>query len=88
LTVGSEAKWRLLDFRRCDVLVIDDLGKGRLTEAVAGALYDLLEERTANKRVTLWTSNASLDDLLKMLPADCGGPIVRRLMDFSKIIQL
>ena len=87
-TTGEKARSRLETFRTCGVLVFDDLGKGRLTDTVAGALYDLIEERTAQGRVTLWTSNASLDDLLQMLPVDSGGPIVRRLVEFSTIIQL
>jgi DNA replication protein DnaC len=87
-TTGEKARSSLETFRTCGVLVFDDLGKGRLTDTVAGSLYDLIEERTAQGRVTLWTSNASLDDLLQMLPTDSGGPIVRRLMEFSTIIQL
>ena len=87
-TVGEKARARLETLRTCDALTLDDLGKGRLTDTVAGALYDLIEERTAQGRVTLWTSNASLDDLLQMLPFDSGGPIVRRLVEFSTIIQL
>ncbi|MDA7515252.1 hypothetical protein N8496_02780 [Akkermansiaceae bacterium] len=87
-TVGEQARASLRILRTCDTLTLDDLGKGRITDTVAGALYDLLEERTAQGRTTLWTSNASLDNLLQMLPADCGGPIVRRLLDFSTIIKL
>lgn len=87
-TVGEQARASLERLRTCDALTLDDLGKGRITDTVAGALYDLLEERTAQGRTTLWTSNASLDNLLQMLPSDCGGPIVRRLLDFSTIIKL
>ena len=87
-TVGEQARANLETLRTCDALTLDDLGKGRITDTVAGALYDLLEERTAQGRTTLWTSNASLDNLLQMLPSDCGGPIVRRLLDFSTIIKL
>ena len=87
-TIGERARRKLRDFQTCDVLALDDLGKGKITETVAGELYELIEERTAQGRVTLWTSNASLDDLLQMLPPDSGGPIVRRLIDFSTIIQL
>jgi DNA replication protein DnaC len=85
---GAKVRARLETFRACDVLTLDDLGKGRLTDTVAGVLYDLVEERTAQGRATLWTSNASLDDLIQMLPLDSGGPIVRRLHEFSTIIQL
>ena len=87
-TVGELARRDLASFQQCDTLVLDDLGKGSLTETVAGALYDLIEERSSQGRAMLWTSNASLDDLLSMLPKDCGWPIVRRLVDFSTIIQL
>lgn len=87
-TVGKKARARLEDLRTCDTLTLDDLGKGRITDTVAGALYDLIEERTAQGRTTLWTSNANLDELIQMLPPDSGGPIARRLAEFSTIIQL
>lgn len=88
VTVGEQAKKRLDFMRNCDVLALDDLGKGRLTETVAGAIYDILEERASRKLAIIWTSNATPDSLLNMLPKDSGGPIVRRLIEFSLIIRL
>lgn len=87
-SVGEEARKRLKSFRDCQFLVFDDLGKGRITETVAGGLYDLIEERVAEGRRTVWTSNATLQILLRMLPEDCGRPIVRRLAEFSTIIEI
>ena len=77
LTAGADMGDEVL------LVVAEDAG-----DTVAAALYDLIEERTSHGLVTLWTSNASLDDLLQMLPRDCGGPIVRRLIDFSLIIKV
>lgn len=86
-TVGETARDQIETIRSCDLVVFDDLGKGRLTETVAGAIYDLIEDRTANSRAVIWTSNAKLDDLLKMLPKDSGLPIIRRLIEFSVIVK-
>ncbi len=71
-------------------LFLDDIGKGKLSEAVQAHLHDVLEERTANLRPTLWTSNASGGELAAMFTKDHAEPFLRRLAspEFSTIVRL
>lgn len=85
---GHEAGQYTAKLRRTGVLFIDDLGKGKLTDAVQAHLFDILEERTANLRPTLWTSNAGGKALAAMFSKDRADPFLRRLTEFSKIIKL
>jgi len=69
------------------LLLIDDLGKQKFTERAELELYDILESRTANMKPTIITANSDGGQLLKMLSADRGEPILRRLQQFSKVIK-
>jgi DNA replication protein DnaC len=88
----SEIKNKAIDrIRRaytCHILLLDDLGKGRLPASAEELLYDLIDERTERGLPVIWTSNANADQLHSMLSADRGQPILRRLAEFSTIINL
>jgi DNA replication protein DnaC len=84
--VKTKARDDLYNCRRADILLLDDLGKGKLTDRAEEELYDLLEKRTTRRVPTIWTANAGGDDLLGKLSADRGPAILRRLTDFSDII--
>lgn len=84
----AEARHRLETLRRVQVVLIDDLGKAPSTERTDAELEDLVEERTANRRPILWTSNGSASWLAKRLGNDRGEPFVRRLSEFSTIVCL
>lgn len=75
---------------RAPFLFLDDIGKGKLTDAVQAHLHDVLEERTAHLRPTLWTSNAGGGELAAMFTADHREPFLRRLAssEFSTIVRL
>jgi DNA replication protein DnaC len=68
------------------ILLIDDIGKGKMTDRAEMELFDLLETRTSHKLPTIWTANAKGDDLLRMMSEDRGEPIIRRLSEFSEIV--
>lgn len=70
------------------VLFVDDVGKGRLTDRVEAEFYYLLERRTAYGKPTLWTSNSNAAALLRLFSADRGEPIVRRLAEFSHVVNI
>lgn len=77
--------------RRCcssRVLLLDDLGKGVATERAEETLWQLLEYRTSHGLPTIWTTNAGADALTATFSADRGPAIVRRLVEFSKIIEV
>lgn len=82
------AKATLDGFQRCDVLLIDDVGKPPPTERADAELEELVEVRTCNLRPILWTANGSSAWLIKRMGDDRGEPLVRRLSEFSKIITI
>lgn len=85
---SDKAKKHLESFRKCDMLAFDDLGKQRWTDSVESAFFDLLEERYAECKGMIWTANASLENLEKMLSDDRAKPIIGRLSEASNIVEL
>lgn len=87
----AEARREAIDvLGRCrgvSVLLLDDLGKQKMTERVELELFDVLEWRTSHAKPTIWTANASPAALKQMMSADRGEPILRRLMEFSEVIN-
>lgn len=73
--------------RRTKVLLLDDLGKNKMTERAELELFDLLEHRSSHELPIIWTANAAKGDLRKMLSSDRGEPILRRLSEFTNIIN-
>jgi chromosomal replication initiation ATPase DnaA len=73
--------------RKVRVLLIDDLGKNKFTERAELEFFDLLEHRTSHEMPVIWTANAEGTTFLKMLSSDRGEPILRRLSEFTKIID-
>jgi hypothetical protein len=69
-----------------DVLLIDDLGKGTMSERAEEEFYGILEERTSHHRPTIWTANSNGNELLAKFSADRGEAILRRLTEFSEIV--
>jgi len=74
--------------RYVDLLLIDDLGKSRMTERCEVEFFDLLEYRTSHLLPTLWTANARGNELLALMSPDRGEPILRRLAEFSEIVTV
>ena len=74
---------RLVD---CSLLVIDDLGKERLTQRMESDLFAIIDERTSNKRSTIITTNyngSGLSD--RFSNGETGSAIIRRLKDYFRI---
>lgn len=65
--------------RKVKALLIDDLGKGRLTERAESELYDILETRTSHELPTIWTSNSNAQGLRSMFSQDRADALIRRL---------
>lgn len=87
--VKRDARDALQRLNRFQLILIDDLGKSKMTERVETELFSLLEERTSHLLPTIWTANtAEGDELLKMLSPDRGEPIIRRLAEFSQVVTL
>lgn len=73
--------------RSSAILLLDDLGKQKMTDRGETELYDVLEHRTTNLKPTIITTNATGDQLKKMISEDRRQPILRRISDFSEIIK-
>lgn len=74
--------------RRTKVLLLDDLGKQKMTERAELELFDLLEHRTSHELPVIWTANAGRETLKQMLSPDRGEPILRRLAEFTKVVTV
>jgi len=70
--------------RGAKILLLDDLGKERLTDTVEGELYDLLEHRTSKRLPIVWTGNSDGEALGNMLSQDRREAILRRLAQFGR----
>jgi|688.fasta_scaffold289075_1 hypothetical protein len=75
----------LENLRVVDLLLIDDLGKGRLTLAVASELFALFNHRHSHELRTIWTSNSSPEVIAAGLPEDMAGSFAGRILESSKI---
>jgi DNA replication protein DnaC len=76
--------------RKChsvDILLIDDLGKQKFTDRAELELFDILDHRSSHMLPVIWTANADGRALKAMLSPDRGDPILRRLTEFSTIIN-
>ena len=75
--------------RRAQVLVLDDLGKNKMTDRAEATLYELLEERTSHMLPTIWTSNARAKELHAMFSPDRADAMLRRLgSDFNRVVKV
>lgn len=55
---------QLIDFiKKIDVLILDDLGVENPTPWVKSIFYSILDGRMDNKKITIFTSNLSMDEL-------------------------
>lgn len=77
---------------KCDLLFIDDLGKGKFSPAVAEGFFRILNHRHDYNLCTIWTANSSPQQIASMLPdilvEDMSGPFVGRLVECSSIYNL
>lgn len=72
--------------KSADALLIDDIGKGRLTPSAEEVLFDILDYRSENQRPVFWTSNANSQDMTAMMSKDRADAMIRRLVEFCKIV--
>lgn len=68
------------------LLFLDDLGKGRMTERTEAELFGLLDRRFSDGRPVLLTCNFSAEALAAKVSEDRGAPLVRRLKEFCEPI--
>jgi len=70
------------DLLHCDFLLIDDLGKEKLTTTVGAALYELMDQRLAHNRWMAFTTRFTGDQLEdRFIDTHLGRDIRRRIQD-------
>lgn len=74
----------------CDLLVVDDLGRERVTDWWLEQLQRIVDARCANQRRLIVTTNsgASADDAYEHLVTRYGHPVVERLIDDGGVLIL
>ncbi len=76
-------------FAHVEVLMLDDLGKERLTERVEAFLFELLDHRLSWRRTTILTTNHVGADLAaKFTDPERGAALVRRLKEFCHALPV
>jgi DNA replication protein DnaC len=73
------------ELAECPLLVLDDLGKERLTPRMASDLFAVIDKRTTSSKPTIITTNFNGDGLIdRFQPQDkeTGIALVRRLRDY------
>lgn len=88
-SLGSEEaiQWKR-EMSVIDVLFIDDFGKFKLTERVEADLFEIMEQRTQNRKPLLLTTNFDGKELLSKMSPDRGAPFVARLREFTTAVNL
>ena len=81
----DEARSLLKRCMAADVLLLDDIGKPRMTPTRVEAMEVLIETRTSKDRPILWSANSGSDWLIEYFGGDSGKAITRRLAEFSEI---
>lgn len=81
--------YTLSTIRNRDVLIIDDLGKEKLTEWKYEQLFDIIDHRYGFEKTTIITSNYSLSDLAKRYGDNVGGQaIVSRIAEMCEQMDM
>jgi primosomal protein DnaI len=76
--------------RVCDapILFIDDMFKGKMTDAQSHAAHGVLERRSAYRRPTFCTSNVDGDNLSsRVIEPTTAESILRRITEFCDVVE-
>jgi hypothetical protein len=87
-TLGDKSRNKIAEYTRADWLLIDDIAKEKPTERFEITFYNLLEHRTSHCRPIIWTTNMPAAKFMARFSEDRSEPIIRRLVEFAKIILL
>ena len=82
------AKERIRQAYRSKLLLIDDIGKGRLSPTAEELLFDIIDERTERGLPIIWTSNSGAKALREMLSQDRADALIRRLAEFTTVTHI
>lgn len=69
----------------CDVLLLDDVFKAKLSDSFEQALFIVIARRTETQKPMIVTANDNFDTLKSRMTADRGPAIVERLKEFCQV---
>ncbi len=85
---AQEEEWRIMqELTGVPLLVVDDLGKEKVSEWVEQTLYRIVDMRYRDERTLLVTSNFTLSELEKRYP-EVGPALVSRLAEMCEGVRL
>lgn len=88
MRIGSDSCFLWLEEKaECDLLLMDDIFKIKLTDAAETALFTIIDARTKTQRPMIITTNDTGETLCSRMTQDRGPAIVRRLREFCKYIE-
>lgn len=70
----------------CNVLLMDDVFKTKLTDSYEGIVFSIIDQRTQENRPVILASNDTGDSLACRITQDRSGPLVARLREFCTSI--
>lgn len=71
------------------LLLLDDIGKERMTSTAESVIFELIRERTDNELPTIYTTNFDPNELKKRFTQEeTGAALLRRIMESSHIITM
>jgi DNA replication protein DnaC len=85
---AKDAKDLLRKYLHSDLVMIDDLGKGRLTPAVAAEVYAIIDHRHKHNLATIITANSMPDRIAEAMAPDMASPFAGRINECSVIYNL
>ena len=84
---GNGAQW-LEGINSCSILLIDDLGKSKLTERAATTLFSVIEARHARRKATIIITQYLGGMLADRFDPNTGAAILRRLREGYTAISM
>lgn len=85
-TDGAAAYAWIQELINAPVLIFDDIGKGKQTEKVEEAIFEILDARMLKLRPFLGTSNHSVQTFLAAWSSDKGAAVLRRIKETAVIV--
>lgn len=87
--MGNESAHRVIrKAKSTGVLLLDDVGKNKMTEAVEAIFFAVIDDRYKNGRPIIWTSNLSGSELETHLEKGGTGALIRRLSEVGEPIEI
>lgn len=85
-SASDSSKW-IARHAAVDILFLDDVFKGKLSDGLEQAIYSMISLRTENEKPTILTLNDVGETLLARMSPDRGPALVRRLREFCDMVS-